>query len=277
MTRSDSVVINHTEMFNGRGAVVEIDGPLDSVTSPGFEDYINTLLAREVVFILFDSGRLHYVSSEGIGLLLFLQRKIYERNGFFVIFNMPHEIMALYTLLGFDKIFRIAGDRAEAIQVMDRQMELRKKGLKEEPPAASVEEVMVAPAGTAALREEPTAPPKPGEKPGIGSETAVPVPESPTAAAQPRARIVECSNCTSLMRVTSDGDYLCPHCNREFTVKSQEPAKRPSETAPGSAFGSIIVECKTCKSLIRIKKPGSYQCPDCKTYFRVSGDQTVTF
>ncbi len=271
------MVINHTEMFNGRGAVVEIDGPLDGVSSPGFEDYINKLLAREIVFILFDSGKLHYVSSEGIGQLLFLQRKIYERNGFFVIFNMPHEIMALYTLLGFDKVFRIAGDRAEAIQVMDRQMELRKKGLKEEPPASSVEEVTIGPADSMAPQEEPAPLPIIEEKPKIESEAAVPGPGPAPDAARPRERIVECANCKSVTRVSRDGDYLCPRCNREFTVKSQEPAKRPSETVPGSAFGSIIVECKTCKSLIRIKKPGSYQCPDCKTSFRVAGDQTVKF
>ncbi|MBP7739055.1 MAG: STAS domain-containing protein [Spirochaetes bacterium] len=271
------MVINHTEMFNGRGAIVEIDGPLDSVSSPGFEDYINKLLARNIVFILFDSGKLEYVSSEGIGLLLFLQRKIYETNGFFVIFNMPDEIMSLYTLLGFDKVFRIAKDRAEAVQVMDRQMELRKKGLKEEPPAAPAEEVTIGPVDSMEPLEEPAPPPKPEEKPEIGPETDAPGPEPAPPGIQQRARIVECANCKSLMRVSRDGDYLCPHCNREFTVKSQEPAKRPVEPAAGSAFGSIIVECKKCKSLIRIKKPGSYRCPDCKTAFKVAEDQTVKF
>jgi len=263
------VIINHSEIHDNRVAVVEIDGPLDSLTSPGFEEYINRLLERNILFIMFDSGKMKYVSSEGIGLLLFLQRKIYEANGFFVIFNLPHEIMTLYTLLGFDKVFRIAGDRAEAIQVMDRQMELRTKGLRDEPPPepAPAPEVMIAvenkpePVMEVSLQpERPTAPAR----------------EEAPAEQRPGTRIVECSHCRSLVRVSRDGNYLCPHCNREFAVKSSGAARRPAEPAAGS-FGSMIVECKTCRSLIRVKKAGAYRCPDCKTAFSVGVDQTVKF
>ncbi|HOT46731.1 MAG TPA: STAS domain-containing protein [Spirochaetota bacterium] len=270
------MIINHSEIHDNRVAVVEIDGPLDSVTSPGFEEYINKLLERNLLFILFDSGKMKYVSSEGIGLLLFLQRKIYEANGFFVIFNLPHEIMTLYTLLGFDKVFRIAGDRAEAIQVMDRQMELRAKGLRDEPPpepAPAVTAAAVPQAGPEPVEEVPPLSVKPLEERKKDGEAAVK--EAP-AEQRPGTRIMECSHCRSLVRVSRDGNYLCPHCNREFAVKSSEAVRRPAEPSVGG-FGSIIVECKTCRSLIRIKKAGSYRCPDCKTAFSVGADQTVKF
>lgn len=278
------MVINHSEILDGRVAVVEISGPLDSITSPGFEEYINRLLDRSVLFILFDSGKMTYVSSEGIGLLLFLQRKISEANGFFVIFNLPHEILTLYTLLGFDKVFRVAKDRAEAIQVIERQMELREKGIVEEPaqelagagvPAAAAETmepfVETAPQPRAEKPEERQRRRMPERK----QQSVTAVEEAPVAS-RPGTRIVECSNCRSLMRVSRDGDYLCPHCNREFTVKSSEPARKPAETSAGG-FGSMIVECKKCKSLIRVKKAGTFRCPDCKTSFSVSADQTVVF
>ncbi len=267
------MVINHSEILDNRVAVVEIDGPLDSVTSPGFEEYINKLLDKNILFIMFDSGKMKYVSSEGIGLLLFLQRKISESNGFFVIFNLPHEILTLYTLLGFDKVFRIAGDRAEAIQIMDRQMELREKGLPMETTAGDV--TIGAAAAMEPFTEVSPPPVKTVSQQKKTADTARD--EEMGVDYRPGSRIVECSNCKSLMRVSRDGDYLCPHCNREFTVRSREPVKRPAETAPGSGFGSMIVECKKCKSLIRIKKAGSYRCPDCKTAFSVSADQTVLF
>jgi anti-anti-sigma factor len=268
------VVINHSEILDNRVAVVEIDGPLDSYTSPGFEEYINKLVDRNILYILFDSGKMTYVSSEGIGLLLFLQRKISEANGFFVIFNLPHEIATLYALLGFDKIFRITRDRSEAIQVMERQMELRAKGLVDKPEPAPAGDVTMNTVETMEPFVEVSPPPvKTGEPRKQTAETAG---EVMPGEGRPGSRIVECTNCKSLMRVTRDGDYLCPHCNREFTVKSREPVRRPVETPPGG-FGSMIVECKKCKSLIRIKKAGSYRCPDCKTTFSVGTDQTVTF
>ncbi len=267
------MVINHSEIHSNRVAVVEIDGPLDSFTSPGFEEYINKLLDRSILFILFDSGKMKYVSSEGIGLLLFLQRKISEANGFFVIFNLPHEILTLYTLLGFDKVFRIASDRAEAIQVMDRQMELREKGLRDEPLPAPAGDLTI---GSDEELESITDVSLPPAKPAEQKKTAGTGREESPSEQRPGSRILECVNCKSLIRVSRDGAYLCPHCNREFIVKSREPVKRPAETATGG-FDSMIVECKKCKSLIRIKKAGSYRCPDCKTTFSVGTDQTVEF
>jgi anti-anti-sigma factor len=259
------VVINHAEILDNKVAVVEIDGPLDSHTSPDFEEYINHILAKSMQYILFDAGRMTYVSSEGIGLLLFLQRKISEANGFFVIFNLPGEILTLYRLLGFDKVFRIAESRAEALQIMDRQMELRESGMTEEPEPEP---------------EEPA--PAPVRKP---AEPAAPV----TLAAAPQAREedrsstveVACASCGVTLRVEPDSDYICPNCNAEFSMIGRGVGKSaPSaETRQVdlSDFGALIVECARCKSLIRIKKPGAFRCPDCGARFYVGDDQTIAF
>jgi anti-sigma B factor antagonist len=263
-----AVVINHTELQDQRAAVVDIEGPLDSYTSPDFEDYINRLLEKKIVFILFDGSKMEYVSSEGIGLLLFLQKKISEANGFFVIFNLPEEISTLYSLLGFDKIFRIAPSRAEALQVMDRQIELRDKGLSEEaePPAPEEPE---APVAAAVIMDTPA----PAERPAEKAKTF-----SGEEGSASRSKIVTCATCRSQIRVYRDGDYLCPYCGTELTVAGTAPAKQAdAPVANDQDFGQLIVECGSCKSLIRVKKPGTYVCADCGARFSVSGDQTVKF
>ena len=66
------MVLSHADILDGRGAVVEMDGSLDSFTSPDFEAYIDKLLSKNILFILFDATNMTYASSEGIGLLLFL-------------------------------------------------------------------------------------------------------------------------------------------------------------------------------------------------------------
>jgi anti-sigma B factor antagonist len=256
------VVINHAEILEKRAAVVEIDGPLDSYTSPDFEDYINQLLNKNILFILFDGDKMDYVSSEGIGLFLFLQRKISEANGFFVMFNVSNEAMTLYRLLGFDKVFRIAESRADALQIMDRQMELRDKGLTGEPEPVPAESVVAA-ADLAAPPIEKSA----------GKEKLV---KSPVT--ELTSSVVECTGCKSLIRVYHDGSYLCPHCNTEITVMNRDASRQAARPVfEGEDFGALIVECVKCKSLIRIKKAGAYKCPECNTKFSVSDDQTVKF
>ena len=262
------MVIKHTEILDKRAAVVEVEGPLDSYTSPDFEDYINQLLDKNILFILFDGGTMDYVSSEGIGLFLFLQKKISEANGFFVMFNVADEAMTLYRLLGFDKVFRIAESRADALQIMDRQMELREKGITEEPLPGAAEAAMATADIAAAPVERPAPPAVPETK-----EKTVKAPQEDLGSS-----IIECTGCRSPIRVYHDGSYLCPYCNTEITVMNRNTARqsaRPASEAEG--FGALVVECAKCRSLIRIRKAGAYQCPDCKAKFTVSGDQTVRF
>ncbi len=249
------MVINHVEILDNKVAVVEIDGPLDSHTSPGFEEYINQILAKNILFILFDAGKMTYVSSEGIGLLLFLQRKISEVNGFFVLFNLSAEILTLYRLLGFDKVFRIAESRSDALQIIDRQMELRESGTDED-------------TGPEAMQA-------PDEEPGRTEPSA-------EQRDEPEPGVVKCDNCGVPLRVEPGSDYICPNCNTEFSMMQRgtgsgggEPVTAPPVESPD--FGSLIVECVRCKSLIRIKRPGAFRCPDCSTKFFVGDDQTIAF
>mgnify|MGYP000883422475 CR=1 FL=1 len=195
------IFIKHSEVLDGRVVVVEIEGHLDSKTSPDFEQYINRLLEKDKRFILLNSQGLQYISSEGIGLVLLVQKKISEKNGSLIIFNLSHEIRSLYSLLGFDKIFRIAESRIEAMQTMDKQIELIN---------------MKTGAGNAAGAgpgDEPR--PRPGDLPEAGQGTAGPAGNS----GKFTPIIVECAGCGAMVRVRQSGDFLCPECNREFTVE----------------------------------------------------------
>ncbi|HOO72844.1 MAG TPA: STAS domain-containing protein [Spirochaetota bacterium] len=198
------IYIKHTEVLDGKVSVVEIEGPLNSRTSPDFEEYINRLLEKKKHFILLNAAKLEYVSSEGIGLILFIQKKISENNGSFIIFNLPREIFSFYSLLGFDKIFRIAESRIEALQIMDRQLELREQGIQpetyESTDFAEKKTVDVQVSGEVSRSEDTVQ-----KKAGTGTGGFTPF-------------VVECTGCGALVRVKQSGDFLCPDCNREFTV-----------------------------------------------------------
>jgi anti-sigma B factor antagonist len=246
------VVRPQAEIVDGKTAVVEIDGPLDSITSPGVEDYINSLLGKDIKHVLLDGEKMKYVSSEGIGLLLFLGKKISELDGIFIFFNLTAEIHTLFRLLGFDAKFLITGSRQDAFSLLEREIErpIGGAGATLGAGAAFVE------AGSAEIKPA-----------SVGEDYVF------------EGTVVACANCNNPVRVFKDGTYLCPHCNTEITIRNREAAGERNDESGNwrEDFGPLIIECAHCGSLIRIKKSGKYRCPDCNSGFTAMPDQSIIF
>ena len=184
--------ISHTDILDGRAVLLEISGPLDSSSSPDFEDYINETLSRNIRFIIFDAGKLEFVASEGIGVLILVQKKIININGFFMIINMPDEIKSLFTILGFEKIFTFAQSRIEAMQMIDRQIELRETN----------PEISSGNSFEDAIQESTST--------GITSNVF----KNPV--------IIECIKCRSLIKIKEPGEYLCSDCSEKFSINEDQ-------------------------------------------------------
>jgi anti-anti-sigma factor len=213
------------EVLSGEAAIVEIDGPLNGKTSPDFEEYINQLLERNLVYILLDASKLEFVSSEGIGVMLYIQKKITERNGFFILYNLSPEISSLYEILGFNKVFNIASSKIDALQIMDRQREMREEG---EDESAGVSENGDSGSYAVSLEEDEDI--SVSEFHGsFFEEEEFPREEIRTDKRKEKPEVVafepfvvECEKCKSLIRVKQSGGYLCPTCKTELTVNSNQ-------------------------------------------------------
>jgi anti-anti-sigma factor len=202
------IFINHKEDTDGKIVVVDIKGALDSATSADFEEYINQLLGIRKYYIVLNAEGLEFVSSAGIGVILYIQKKIFSGRGFFILCGISEEISALYEILGFDKIIKIEPTIAEALKTMEKQLMLIESEKAEE----QVKQIIL-----------------PGN---------VDVPVTGTGK-------------KSGIRVSSEEERSFEH--------------------------PLILECSSCKGMIRVKKSGNYICPDCKTEFLVEPDQTVIF
>jgi anti-anti-sigma factor len=200
------IFINHKEDLDGKVVIVDIKGALNSETSPDFEEYINHLLAKRKYFIILNAEGLEYISSAGIGVILYIQKKILLSRGFFIACSISAEISALYGVLGFDKIIKIDLNTGEAVKTMEKQLKLIESNSAETHENIKVE----------------------AEKADM--------PESDAS-------------------------------EENFSVVADEI----------SFEHPIILECASCKSMIRVKRSGHYICPDCKIEFLVEPDQTVVF
>jgi anti-sigma B factor antagonist/stage II sporulation protein AA (anti-sigma F factor antagonist) len=191
------IFISQSDILDGKAVLLIISGQLDSSSSPDFEDYINETISRNIRFIIFDAKNLEFVTSEGIGVLILVQKKIVNINGFFVIINLSDEIRTLFTLLGFDNIFTFIKTRIEAMQLIDRQIELRENNSEissEEIPSVEIKQEKI-----------------PEQK---SAESGSIVFSSPV--------IIECVKCKSLIRIKEPGDYLCSDCSGKFSINEEQ-------------------------------------------------------
>ena len=79
--------------------LVELDGRLDTTTSPELERTLKTEIADNENLIL-DFAKLAYISSAGLRVLLAAQ-KVMNRQGTMVIRNVNETIMEVFEVTGF--------------------------------------------------------------------------------------------------------------------------------------------------------------------------------
>ncbi len=222
--------INHTDISEGSAAIIEIEGSLNSESAVDFDDYVSKLSDNNVIHLLLDMKNLDFISSEGIGAALMLQKSINSKNGIAVFFNVNYEITSLFKLLGFDKLFTITSGRADALQILDRHMELfqndrivqNSKAMTrddftpfEDEASLPDTEFSDSDSDSFTLFEDITE--------DITEDKAV---DDDILADNEKDEtlIIECVKCRSLIRIRESGDQLCPHCSAEFSVTDDKKA-----------------------------------------------------
>jgi anti-anti-sigma factor len=186
------IFIGHTEEMEGRVAVVEVRGGLTGENCGDLDDYIGGIIAAGKTYIIFDAKKMEYISSGGIGAILYIHKNITSAGGIFIMFGLSDEVRSLFELIGFDKIITLAGMRAEAIDMASQMMNAI------------------------------------GPDKNNDQTAEKPVPENNTREAadgNPQFEnplIVECSGCKGLVRVKKSGNFVCPDCQAEFTVEKDQ-------------------------------------------------------
>lgn len=82
-----------------------LEGRLDTTTSPELEKEISSL-SEDVRELVFDFGRLDYISSAGLRVLLEAQ-KLMDRQGEMKVINVNESIMGIFEVTGFTDILTI--------------------------------------------------------------------------------------------------------------------------------------------------------------------------
>lgn len=105
-------IVEHTE---GDVVILAPDGRLDSNTSSTLEGHLMGLINGGAKAVIIDFTNLGYVSSAGLRVLLMGAKKIKAGGGKMTLCALSDNILDVFRISGFDKIFTISTTREEAL------------------------------------------------------------------------------------------------------------------------------------------------------------------
>lgn len=91
--------------INGENAVLAVEGRLDTITAPELEKEVNCL-EDSVRNLVIDFTDVEYVSSAGLRVLLFAQKKM-SKVGSLKLTNVKDAVMEVFEITGFADILVI--------------------------------------------------------------------------------------------------------------------------------------------------------------------------
>ena len=98
-------------------SVLRLKGQLDAHTFSGLQRELEALSTEpDAPRVVLDCSQLEYVSSAGLGVLKKTTREFRDRQGDLRLAALTPKIASVMSLLGFDKVIRVFGDRAGAVE-----------------------------------------------------------------------------------------------------------------------------------------------------------------
>ena len=94
-----------TKTQNGSGLIIAIEGRLDTLTAPELETELNGCI-EGLTSLTFDLGKLDYISSAGLRVLLSAQKRM-NKQGEMKLTNVTETIMEIFEVTGFSDILTI--------------------------------------------------------------------------------------------------------------------------------------------------------------------------
>ena len=104
---SNAIIIDMkiTKQLNNKELTLQLEGELNSVTAPEFEEVIRNEL-NNVDSLIIDLAKLSYLSSAGLRALLVAQKIMIKKDGM-VVRHPNNEVMEIFSLTGFLDVLNI--------------------------------------------------------------------------------------------------------------------------------------------------------------------------
>jgi len=78
---------------------VELRGPIDTVTSPQLKKELEEIIDERTRAVILDMGDVDYVSSKGLGVIVWAQKALKRKKASFAMVNLQPQIKKLFDLM----------------------------------------------------------------------------------------------------------------------------------------------------------------------------------
>ena len=96
-------------------AIVEIDGKLDTSTSPDAQENFATMISEGKTKILLNFTKLDYISSSGLRVVLMLAKELDKTGGTLRLCNLNKVVQEVFDISGFSSILKVFSSESEAL------------------------------------------------------------------------------------------------------------------------------------------------------------------
>ena len=204
--------------------MAEVAGSIDATSLVQFQSVMDKLVEKGVKNLILDCSKVKYINSTGLGTLLKYVDIFDSMGGHIAFTRVPSKVMLVMEMLGFNALFSIVGDEAEALRTFSG----RPAAAAARPPAAAPAPARVGVVAPAARALAP-APTVEGAAPGF------PV-------------TVDCSRCSVGIQIPGSGKFKCPRCDcilsveatgrvRFFASKKAKPVEITLPARPATIMG----------------------------------------
>ena len=107
--------MNIKQESEGNIVILSLVGRLDTMNHPLLENELNMLMENKLQHIVLDCQDLDYVSSSGLRVLLKALKQFDAISGRFIICSLQPQIVQIFRISGFDKLFELFPGRKEAL------------------------------------------------------------------------------------------------------------------------------------------------------------------
>ena len=98
--------------------IIAVQGRIDAVTTPDFEKNILDLIAKDEKMFVLNFSAVDYISSAGLRSILSITKKLKESDGSIVLTGLTGSVEKVFTISGFQAIFKTFDSEESALSHM---------------------------------------------------------------------------------------------------------------------------------------------------------------
>ena len=96
--------------------IASVHGSVDGTNAAEFQATLQGAVQDEDKGMLLDFGKLEYISSAGLRVLLLIAKEMQRKSSSFAVCSLSGQVRELFTVSGFDQIIAIHNNKKDALK-----------------------------------------------------------------------------------------------------------------------------------------------------------------